>query len=424
MTTYLILLAVMVACFVVLVLVAKLPASLSLFITAIVVALAGGVGFPLDKFVEGMFGYLDTCLALITAMVFIKIIEANGMLARLTRGVISTFGRSPVLLLIALTIIIMFPGMITGSSTASVLGTGALVAPILIEMGMPMPVAGAVVASSAVYGMLAPPVNVSVMVIGGGIDLPYVGFGPVLAAMSFPLAILSSIFIGYKYINRDKLARIVLEARSQKNDVSWTVYISLIVVVILMVGPKAFPRWFPDLMLPLTFVIGSIIGMFTGKRFNILKTVQTGVSDILSVVGILFGVGALIEIMTMTGLRGGIVVGALSIPHALMLASIAIIMPLFGGISVFGASSVLGVPFALALLGKNQIVVLSALSLIGAMGSYMPPVALTPVVTGQLIGEPRYQNINKHLIWPAVAADAVGILMIIFANPIAKFLGV
>jgi hypothetical protein len=85
---------------------------------------------------------------------------------------------------------------------------------------------------------------------------------------------------------------------------------------------------------------------------------------------------------------------------------------------------VLGVPFALALLGKNQIVVLSALSLIGAMGSYMPPVALTPVVTAKLIGEPSYGAINKHCIVPAVAAVAVGVLMIVFANPIAKVLGV
>jgi hypothetical protein len=58
------------------------------------------------------------------------------------------------------------------------------------------------------------------------------------------------------------------------------------------------------------------------------------------------------------------------------------------------------------------------------MGSYMPPVALTPVVTAKLIGEPSYGAINKHCIVPAVAAVAVGVLMIVFANPIAKVLGV
>jgi len=423
MTTYLLLLGLMVVCFVALVLGAKLPAALSLMLTAVVLALAGGVGFPLDKFVEGMFGYIDTCLVLIAAMVFIKVIEANGMLAELTRGVISAFGRSPLLLLVALTLIIMFPGMITGSCTASVLGTGALVAPILMQMGLPLAVAGAVVTSSAVYGMLAPPVNISVMIIGGGIDLPYVGFGPVLALMTFPLAILSSIYIGYRYIDRAKLAQVVAGSRAAERKANWTVYIPLLAVIVLMIGPKAFPRWFPDIMLPLTFLIGSVLGLFTGRRFDALKVARAGVADILPVVGILFGVGALIEIMTMTGIRGGIVVGTLSIPSALMLLSIAVIMPLFGGISVFGSASVLGVPFALALLGKNQIVVLAALSLISGMGSYMPPVALTPVVTAQIIGEPKYGRINRYCIVPAVAAVAVGVLMIIFANPIAKFLG-
>ena len=75
-----------------------------------------------------------------------------------------------------------------------------------------------------------------------------------------------------------------------------------------------------------------------------------------------------------------------------LFASIAVILPLFGGISVYGGASVLGVPFALALLGRNQVIVLSALSLIGAMGSYMPPVAFTPVVTAGLLGEPVHAH--------------------------------
>lgn len=424
MTIYLLLLGLMVACFVLLVLVAKLPASLGLVVTAIVVALAAGAGFPLDKFVEGMFGYLDTGLVLIAAMIFIKAIQANGTLAALTKAVISGFGGSPLLLLVALTLIIMFPGMITGSCTASVLGTGALVAPILMQLGMPIAVAGAVVTAASVYGMIAPPVNIAVMIIGGGIDLPYVGFDGILAAMTFPLAILTTLAIGYRYVDRSKLAAVVADNRKAPKEAAWTVYIPLLVVIALMVGPKTFPKWFPDLMLPLTFVIGTVLACFVGKKFAPWKVVQEGVSEILNVVGILFGVGMLIEVMTLTGMRGGIVVGALSLPASLMLLTIAVVMPLFGGISVFGAASVLGVPFALALLGKNQIVVLSALSLIGAMGSYMPPVALTPVVTAKLIGEPSYGAINKHCIVPAVAAVAVGVLMIVFANPIAKVLGV
>ena len=53
-----------------------------------------------------------------------------------------------------------------------------------------------------------------------------------------------------------------------------------------------------------------------------------------------------------------------------------------------------------------------------------PPVALTPVVTAKLIGVNDYGEIAKLCFWPAVAAVLVGLLMIVFANPIAAFLGV
>ena len=47
------------ACFVALVVAARLPVSLSLAATSVVLALAAGKGFPLAHLVEGMFSYLD-----------------------------------------------------------------------------------------------------------------------------------------------------------------------------------------------------------------------------------------------------------------------------------------------------------------------------------------------------------------------------
>ena len=425
MTTGLLFVLLMAALLVALVVLARWPVSLSLAATSVVVLLlAGEGGFHLDKLVEGMFGYLDVGLVLIAAMIFMKVIEASGLLAELTRVIIIAFGRSPLLLLVALTVVIMFPGMITGSCTASVLGTGAIVAPILVEMGLPLLVAGAFISSAAVYGMIAPPVNVLVMTIGGGIDLPYIGFDLPLALVAFPLAILTSLYLGYRYVEPEKLALVIERSRSAEKAGGLLLFLPLIVVFVLMVGPKAFPQAFPDPRLPLTFLIGTVLGLFTGKKVNLLKSAQEGVSEILPVIGILFGVGMLIEVMTLTGLRGSIVIGALSLPSYLMLAGIALILPIFGGVSVYGGASVLGVPFALAMLGQNQVIVLSALSLIGAMGSYMPPVALTPVVTAKLIGEPNYAKIARLCFWPSVFAIGVGLLMIIYANQIAQFLGI
>ncbi|MDR3673610.1 MAG: TRAP transporter large permease subunit [Holophaga sp.] len=423
MTPALLYVLLMAVCFVAMVVWAKLPVSLSLVATSILLALTAGRSLPLAQLVEGMFGFLDTCLVLILAMIFMKVIEANGLLAELTRAITVALGRSPLLLLVALTLVIMFPGAITGSCTASVLGTGVLVSPILLEMGMPLAVAGAVITSASVYGMIAPPVNILVMIIGGGIDLPYVGFNFVLACITVPLAILTSLYIGYRHIDRARLAKVVEQSRQQPRIGSWTIYLPLILVVALLIGPSAFPKWFPDPRLPFTFLLSALLGLFTGKKVDAVKAARAGAAEIMPIVGVLFGVGMLIEIMTMTGLRGAIVIGALSLPSYLMLAGVAVILPLFGGITVFGGASVLGVPFALAMISKNPVIVLSALSLIGAMGSYMPPVALTPVVAAQVIGLPGYGRINRYCFWPAVFAVGIGVLLLVFADPVGKFLG-
>ena len=79
----------------------KWPVGLALAATSVVVAVADGQGFPLRHLVEGMFGYLDVSLVLITAMIFMKIIERNGLLDALGApgqiGVAqSTLGRTAV----------------------------------------------------------------------------------------------------------------------------------------------------------------------------------------------------------------------------------------------------------------------------------------------------------------------------------------
>ena len=415
-------------CFVALVLAAKLPVSLSLAATSIVLALAAGKGVPLGHLVEGTFSYLDVVLVLFAAMIFMKVIEANGLLAELTQSLVVLLGRSPALLLVALTLVIMFPGMITGSCTASVLGTGVIVAPVLMRMGLPRDTAGAVVSSAAVYGMIAPPVNVPVMIIGGGIDMPYVGFGLILAVLTVVPAVLTTMWLVRGKVERAKLAEVVAESRAELGASpfrggrrAW-LYLPLAVIVVLMVGPRTFPLWFPDPRLPLTFLIGAALGLVTGRRVSLLGAARAGVGEILPVAGILVGVGMLIEMLTLTGLRGAIVVGALSIPSVFLFASIAVILPLFGGISVYGGASVLGVPFALALLGRNQIVVLAALSLIGAMGSYMPPVAFTPVVAAGVVNEP-YLRVVRRCVVPAIAAVILGTLILIFANPVGRVFG-
>lgn len=399
----------------------KWPVGLSLAATSVVIAAADGHGLPLRHLVEGMFGYLDVSLVLITAMVFMKVIERNGLLDALTSDLMTKFGSSPITMLVVMTLIIMFPGMITGSCTASVLSTGVLMIPVMRKMDMPKEIAGAIVAMASVYGMIAPPVNIVIMIIGGGIDMPYIGFDLPLLITTVPLAILTTFYLGYKYARKADMSTVVAEfANRERAPGGILLYLPLLSVIILMVGPKALPGLFPDPGLPLTFAIGIALAILSGRKFNLVDAALNGAGEILPVVGILMGVGMLIQIMTLTGIRGSIAVNSLSLPPYLLLAGIAVTLPLFGGISVFGAASVLGVPFILTMLSQNLIITATGMSLIAAMGSFVPPVALTAVIAAQVVDESNYLKIVKPLVLPSLVAIVIGVFMIKYATQIAR----
>ena len=177
----------------------KLPVSISMILGAVAGALVGGEGIPLRHLAEGTFAYLDTSLIISTAMLFMAAIEESGALEALSSSIVRKFYKIPALMLILLVIVVMFPGMITGSSTAAVLSAGALVAPVLLLIGIPKEKTGAIICMASIMGMAAPPINIPAMLIGGGVDMPYIGFDGPLFLMTIPAAIFIVLFLGLKH---------------------------------------------------------------------------------------------------------------------------------------------------------------------------------------------------------------------------------
>ena len=159
MPDYLIFLC-MVALFALLAMVLKIPIGLSLALSAVAGSILGGHGIALRHLIEGSFGYFDTILIIFCAMIFMKVLESSGILDGITSALLTAFHRHKAGLLLTLMFLLMFPGMITGSSTAAVLSTGALVAPVLLKLGMSRVRAAAMIAMGAILGMIAPPVNI------------------------------------------------------------------------------------------------------------------------------------------------------------------------------------------------------------------------------------------------------------------------
>ena len=88
-------------------------------------------------------------------------------------------------------------------------------------------------------------------------------------------------------------------------------------------------------------------------------------------------------------------------------------MPAFGAVSSYGAASVLGVPFLLALLDSgNQIVIAAALSFICSMGDLMPPTALAGNYAAQIV-EQKYSKVLRYCAIPFVVCVLYGLVTIL-----------
>lgn len=169
-------------------------------------------------------------------------------------------------------------------------------------------------------------------------------------------------------------------------------------------------------------MISALLCILTGKKFSVCAAIKEGVNSSLPVMGILMGVGMFIEIMTMTGVKGWLVVNCLALPDALIFVAIAVTIPLFGAISSLGAASVFGVPFLLALMSRDTIVVAAALASIASVGELMPPTALAGIFASKVAGLEQYTGVLKKCLPSALLIIAWSLLFIIFANPIASLL--
>ena len=414
----------MLAMFVLGVIKLKLPAGVSLMLAGVVGALVGGEGLPLRHLVEGAFGFFEPILIIAVGMIFMELLKSRGVLASISVGSLKAFHRFPTLLIIALAVFVMFPGMMTGLATMSILTTGALALPLLIAMGMPRLSAGSLVVMLSVCGEVAPPICVPAMIIGGGVDMPYIGLAKPLLLASFPIAIILSLVYRFKYLGRVDLDEITrkLEFGGEKLQ-SRLDFIPLIFVIVYMVGETMLHGYFIHLGIPLIFAIGILmivaISIFTGGGVSIFKVSGAGMKKAMPVMAILAGVGIFLDKLTLTGVRGYLTVNALFLPDALKY-SIAMMMPFLG--SAYGSASIIGVPLLYVFIGKNELVVTSGLVLMASLGDLMPPPSLLCSYAAQMLKEKNHFKILRRSLWPIIFALIFGLLILIFATQIANII--
>ena len=411
------------------------PIGLALLLAAFLGAVLNGEFFPLRHLVEGAFSYLDPILVIATAMILMRTLADSGALESLGRQAEERFQNQPALLLALLMLMIMFPGMITGSSTASVLTTGAMAGSIIVRLGLSKERTAAIIAMGGVLGMVAPPVNIPAMIIGGGVDLPYSGFDGPLALASFPLAIVILYLLAAPILRgsgaslsstKSAPAHIQNPQHETRNREAprvalWRALVGPLVAAALMLGPRLSPAHISDPGLPLVFLAATLASLAVLPRFALFGSMTRALDESLPVLGILCGVGAFIQVMTLTGCRGWLVSLMTGAPSWAILAAAAVSMPLFGAVSAFGSASVLGVPFLLALLGRNEVVTTAALSLLASLGDLMVPAALAATLAAQVTGVADRNKVLRLCVVPALLTVAVALLMLIFAPQIGRW---
>ncbi len=401
----------------------KISTELSMFIAAITGGLAGGAGIPARHIVEGAFTYLDIILIFITATIFMNLLKESGGIAFVIRGILRKFHRTRVGLFVLLTFILLIPGALTGAGSVTVLITGGMIAIILGYMGIPRPKTAAIIFIIAGLSAAAPPVSLWAMLTAAGVNMPYVGFFLPLLIPCVLLALLTIFILGWKSHPVD-MEKAMQELPEPPEKMNWLrVALPFLAFLTLLIAGRVWPHSFPIIGLPLMFAAAILVTIILSPRkLNVFKTAANTIHQLLPLIGTLTCVGILVQIMTLTGVRGLIAITVVTLPVMAVILTLAITLPVSEAVLMWGAAPVLGVPLVLLFntIGLNPIIALAGMSVIWPLGDALPPTAIIGRLTKDTIGmEEPYSQMLKQCIVPAVLITAAGILMVFFSKKLA-----
>ena len=417
-----IILAVMVAAYVA----AKLfrvSTELSLFLAAVAGAVAGGYGLPVRHLAEGAITYLDICLIFLTATLFMNLLKEAGGVTFAVRAILKKFHHRRFILFLLLVCLLLIPGALTGAGSVTVLITGSLVAVVLKYMGLDNIRVAAIIFIIAGLSAAAPPVSLWAMLTAAGINMPYVGFFLPLLLPCLLGALLTIFILGWKARPVD-IEKALAEIPVPPEKMNWwRLTLPFSVFLALVVAGRVFPFSFPILGLPLIFALTALVTILASPvRVNVWKTALNTTEQLLPLVGTLTCVGVLVQIMTLTGVRGLISVSVVTLPVVVVVASLFLTLPLSEAVLMWGAAPVLGVPLVLLFntRGLDPVVALAGMSLIWPLGDALPPTAIIGRLTMDTVGvKERYSSFLKMCLVPAMIIALLGTLMIIFSKKLS-----
>jgi len=397
----------------------KLSTELSMLGAALAGSLAGGFWIAPRQVAEGAFTYLDINLIFISATLFMNILKASGGVAFVVRAIIRRFHNNRVLLLILLAVLLLIPGALTGAGSVTVLITGGLVAVVLNYMGIARVRIAAIVFIIAGLSAAAPPVSLWAMMTAAGVNMPYVGFFLPLLIPCVLLALMTIFLLGWKGTKID-LDKAFAELPEPPEKMNWLrVIVPFFVFGFLVFMGRQWPHNTPVVGLPLMFLLSALSAyLLSPVKIALFSISRETIKQLLPLIGTLTCVGVLVQMMTLTGVRGLLAVTAVTLPVAVVFGMLWFLLPMSEAVLMYGAAPVIGVPLVLLFntIGLDPIVALAGMSMIWPLGDAIPPTAIIGRLTVDVVGfKGRYGEFLKTCLIPSVIIALVGTLMVIFS---------
>ena len=401
----------------------KVSTELSMFAAALAGAIAGGFGIPARHIVEGAFTYLDIVMIFITATLFMNLLKESGGVAYVVRGILRRFHRRKSILFVLITFLLLLPGALTGAGSVTVLITGGMIAVVLGYMGISKPRTAAIIFILAGLSAAAPPVSLWAMITAAGVNMPYMGFFLPLLLPCVLLSLIVIFILGWKGKPVD-LKKALEELPEAPPRMNWIrILLPFLVFIFLVLAGRIWPHSLPVVGLPMMFMVSAFVSLLLSPiKLNFLKISRDTVHQLLPLIGTLTCVGILVQIMTLTGVRGLIAITIVTLPLIVVFLTLFFFLPVSEAVLMWGAALVLGVPLILLFktIGLNPIIALAGMSVIWPLGDALPPTAIIGRLTVQTVGmKDSYGRMLKHCLIPAIIIMVVGTLMVVFSKKLS-----
>jgi GntP family gluconate:H+ symporter len=198
----------------------------------------------------------------------------------------------------------------------------------------------------------------------------------------------------------------------------------LVLMVLIWVAVRIFDTVLIDPVSPLILVIGGLSALPMLKRGALRGVIMDAFTGTpLQLAAVLVSVGVLVQVMTLTGVRGWLVISAMSLESPWNYPSLLFGIPLLGGaLTAMAASDVLGVPAAFSFIGQDMILNVAALSAIASLAEFVPPTSISAALACYVVGGGTVGQVFRRA-WPPMAVlAALALLMLIFARQLAGVL--